>query len=177
MVVDPRHDHGFRIPRPDLSAKLGLPNACNACHADRSAEWAAATVEGWNGPRGRGFQNYAEAFHAAWANQANAGASPRSHPRPTPAFARASALGQRVSPANIDVARKGLADPDPLVRIGALDMLEAVPAAQAWQLVSPLLSDPVGGVRIRAALVARRRSTRQPAARRPRALRVRRPNS
>jgi len=33
MVVDVRHDHGFRIPRPDLSAKLGTPNACNDCHA------------------------------------------------------------------------------------------------------------------------------------------------
>ncbi|MGZ9112520.1 MAG: cytochrome c3 family protein [Rhodoplanes sp.] len=29
MVVDPRHDHSFRVPRPDLSAKLGTPNACN----------------------------------------------------------------------------------------------------------------------------------------------------
>ncbi|HXV31252.1 MAG TPA: multiheme c-type cytochrome, partial [Sinorhizobium sp.] len=94
MVVDPRHDHGFRIPRPDHSVKLGLPNACNACHADRSAEWAAATVEGWHGPRRKGFQNYAEAFHAAWANQANAGAllaAVASAPD-APAFARASAL-------------------------------------------------------------------------------------
>jgi hypothetical protein len=30
MVVDPRHDHSFRIPRPDLSASLGVPNACGA---------------------------------------------------------------------------------------------------------------------------------------------------
>ena len=41
MVVDPRHDHSMRIPRPDLSAKLGTPNACNGCHQDRSPEWAA----------------------------------------------------------------------------------------------------------------------------------------
>ncbi len=27
MVVDQRHDHSFRIPRPDQSAKLGTPNA------------------------------------------------------------------------------------------------------------------------------------------------------
>jgi hypothetical protein len=32
-----------------------------------------------------------------------------------------------VSPANVDVTRKSLADPDPMVRIGALDMLEGVP--------------------------------------------------
>src|SRR5262249_43171447 len=28
MVIDPRHDHSFRIPRPDLSVRLGTPNAC-----------------------------------------------------------------------------------------------------------------------------------------------------
>ena len=45
----------------------------------------------------------------------------------------------------------GLADPDPMVRIGALDMLESVPAGRIWPLASPLLADPVRGVRIRAA--------------------------
>ena len=64
MVVDRRHDHSLRIPRPDLSAKLGTPNACNDCHTDKSAEWAAAAVERWHGPDRKGFQNYAEAFHA-----------------------------------------------------------------------------------------------------------------
>jgi len=28
IVVDRRHDHSFRVPRPDLSARLGTPNAC-----------------------------------------------------------------------------------------------------------------------------------------------------
>lgn len=32
MDVDPRRDHSLRIPRPDLSIKLGTPNACVACH-------------------------------------------------------------------------------------------------------------------------------------------------
>ena len=32
MVVDPRHDHSMRIPRPDLSVAIGTPNACNNCH-------------------------------------------------------------------------------------------------------------------------------------------------
>ena len=31
MDVDPRRDHSFRIPRPDLSIKVGTPNACVAC--------------------------------------------------------------------------------------------------------------------------------------------------
>jgi tetratricopeptide (TPR) repeat protein len=32
MAVDPRRDHSFRIPRPDLSVQLGTPNACSGCH-------------------------------------------------------------------------------------------------------------------------------------------------
>jgi len=32
MDVDPRRDHSLRVPRPDLSVKLGTPNACTGCH-------------------------------------------------------------------------------------------------------------------------------------------------
>ena len=53
MVVDPRHDHSFRVPRPDVSAKLGTPNACNNCHRDQSPQWAAAAVERWLGQTGK----------------------------------------------------------------------------------------------------------------------------
>ena len=56
-------------------------------------------------------------------------------------------LAPSLSPANGNLARDGLSDPDPMVRIGALDMLENAPANQIWPLVSPLLSDPVRGVR------------------------------
>jgi predicted CXXCH cytochrome family protein len=155
MVVDKRHDHSLRIPRPDLSVKLGTPNACNDCHADKSAQWAADAIERWHGPDRKGFQNYAEAFQASWTGRADAAmllaavaASPTA-----PSIARASALQElhsRVSPANIDLARRGLADADPMVRIAALDMLDGLPGERIWPLVSPLLSDPSRGVRIRA---------------------------
>src|SRR3954447_10855169 len=69
MVVDQRHDHSFRVPRPDLSPRLGTPNACNDCHKDKPAEWAASAIERWQGPEQKGFQAYGEAFHAAWTNQ------------------------------------------------------------------------------------------------------------
>ena len=45
MVVDPRHDHSLRVPRPDLSVKFGTPNACNGCHTNRDARWAANASE------------------------------------------------------------------------------------------------------------------------------------
>jgi len=156
MVVDPRHDHSFRIPRPDLSVKLGTPNACNDCHSDKAPQWAAAAVENWFGPDRKGFQTYGTAFRASRADQADAAAllAVVAADRTAPAIARASALAElapRVSPANISAARGALTDPDPVVRIGALDLLENVPGGQIWPFVSPLLSDPVRGVRIRAA--------------------------
>jgi len=156
MVVDRRHDHSFRVPRPDLSVKLGTPNACNDCHRDKPAAWAAAAIETWHGPSRKGLQTYAEAFHASWTDQAEAAAllAIVASDRQAPAFARASALSElaeHLSPSNMRLARSGLSDPDPMVRIGALDMLQSVPAAQLWPLVSPLLSDSNRGVRIRAA--------------------------
>jgi predicted CXXCH cytochrome family protein len=174
MVVDRRHDHSFRIPRPDLSAKLGTPNACNDCHRDKTAESAASDVERWYGPTRKGFQNYAEAFHAAWSEKADTAAllAAVASDGNAPAFARASALAElapHVSPVNINLARSGLSDPDPMVRIGALDMLANVPASQLWPLVSPLLSDSNRGVRIRAAsLLAPVPTASQPAAERER---------
>jgi len=156
MAIDRRHDHSFRVPRPDLSVKLGTPNACNDCHADKDSKWAAAAVEAWFGPNRKGFQTYAPAFHASRRDQLDAAALLAAvvADRNVPAIARASALTElapRVSPSNIGMARGALGDPDPMVRIGALDMLESVPAGQIWPWASPLLADPVRGVRIRAA--------------------------
>ena len=65
MEIDKRHDHSLRIPRPDISVKLGTPNACNDCHRDKKPDWAASAVEQWFGPTRKGFQNYAEAFAAS----------------------------------------------------------------------------------------------------------------
>jgi predicted CXXCH cytochrome family protein len=170
MVVDRRHDHSFRVPRPDLSAQLGTPNACNDCHGDKTAQWAASAIERWHGPNRKGFQNYAEAFHAAWIERSDAAAllaQVAADPK-VPGVVRASALTElapHVSPVNIGLARAGLSDPDPMVRIGALDMLANVSAAQLWPLVSPLLSDSNRGVRIRAAaLLAAVPTASQPAA-------------
>jgi predicted CXXCH cytochrome family protein len=158
MIVDKRHDHSLRIPKPDISAKLGTPNACNNCHADKSAQWAADTVERWHGPTRKGFQNYAEAFQASWSDRSDAAAllaAVAGNPT-APAIARAGALSElhsRVSPANLELASKGLADPDPMVRIGAIDMLDGLPGNRIWPLVSPLLTDRSRGVRVRAVSV------------------------
>ena len=50
MGNDFRYDHTFRVPRPDLSVTYGTPNACNNCHQNKPASWAAAAVTKWYGP-------------------------------------------------------------------------------------------------------------------------------
>ena len=152
MVVDRRHDHSFRIPRPDLSIQFETPNGCNDCHRDKSAEWAAEKVAGWFGPQRHGYQTYAGAFRAAWTEKPDVQAllTAVASASDVPALARASALAELPAP-DVDLARRALADPDPMVRIGALEMLEPFPAERLWPLASPSLSDPIRGVRIRAA--------------------------
>jgi tetratricopeptide (TPR) repeat protein len=156
MVVDPRRDHGFRIPRPDQSAALATPNACNGCHAKRDAKWAAAQIERWTGRPPQGYQRYAQAF--AWAERGAAEAGPAlaqiAADRTHPAFARASAieaLAQYPSRAAVEAARAGLADPDPAVRRASVSTLAMLPPPQRLPLVAPLLGDPVRTVRLEAA--------------------------
>jgi Flp pilus assembly protein TadD len=154
MVVDARHDHSFRIPRPDISVKLGTPNACNDCHADKPSEWSAAAIERWHGPNRKGFQNYAAAFHSAWNDEADAAKllTAVAADGNAPAIARAGALselGTRATAATLNLARTAITDPDPMVRIGALDLLENAPLEQRWPIASPLLLDPIRSVRIR----------------------------
>ena len=50
MGVDDRRDHSFfRVPRPDLSAQFGVPNACVGCHQDQNDAWAAQQIRNRGG--------------------------------------------------------------------------------------------------------------------------------
>ena len=156
MVVDPRHDHSMRIPRPDLSVTLGTPNACNNCHADQSAEWAADQVRDWYGETPSGYQQYAGALAAARSGEPSAGRALADLVRDTatPAMARATALaelGPYLSAATLDVVALGLDADDPLLRVAALQALEPVPPDIRVRLAFPALKDPVRAVRIEAA--------------------------
>lgn len=156
MVVDPRHDHSMRIPRPDLSVRLGTPNACNNCHEDESPGWAAGQVRSWYGQAPGGFQSYAQALHDARHAQAHSADSLAALIRDTqtPAIARATALAQigpYLDAATVDVLTLGLSDTDPGVRAAAVAQLESVPAEMRVRLAFPMLEDPVRAVRIEAA--------------------------
>ena len=47
MARDPRRDHGFTIPDPQLTKELGIPNSCNRCHADKTTDWSITWMQEW----------------------------------------------------------------------------------------------------------------------------------
>ncbi len=155
MAVDLRHDHSFRIPRPDLSQALGTPNACTDCHTERNADWAAAAVATWYGAARAPRWHYGEALHAGRTGRADAEQQLMRavDDASVPAIARASAaalLASYLGPRSLPSLRRALADPDPLVRRGAAEALAALPAAERQALGLPLLRDPVRTVRLEA---------------------------
>jgi len=156
MVIDPRHDHSLRIPRPEETIAYGVPNACNDCHERESARWAAGQVREWYGDAPGGFQQFAGALASAEQGRARAAANLAAliDDRSQPDIIRATAahrLVEHPDPVIQSSLVQGLNDPDPLVRRGALTALELFPPEGRLQLAAPLLDDPVRIVRIEAA--------------------------
>jgi predicted CXXCH cytochrome family protein len=155
MQIQARPDHSLRVPRPDLTLKIGTPNACTGCHADKPAQWAADKVAQWYGPKRRQEPHYGEAFAAARAGKplahdalARLVADPQSSP-----VVRATALSSLRFDAGIGASERIQAtrDADPEVRAAAAESLEGLSAAQRLYALPTLLRDPVRAVRIAAA--------------------------
>jgi predicted CXXCH cytochrome family protein len=153
MVIDGRHDHGFSVPRPDLTAAIGTPNACGGCHGAQSPAWAAETIASWSGKTPRPHFGTAIAAgrrlaHAAGANLLRLIANEQE-----PAIARATALALLPAFAVdelVSAVRRTAVDRDPLVRAGAASAAAKLPAPMRPQLVRPLLDDPIRLVRLEA---------------------------
>ena len=157
MVVDARHDHSFRVPRPDLSAEVGSPDACTGCHPNRSQRWAADTIARWRGPRPAPREHFGAALHAGRAGAA--GAEQRlaalALDETRPAIARATALrllGDYLTPESLPALRAGVFAADPLLRLAAAEAGAALPPEERLGVLLALLRDPVFAVRSEAAL-------------------------
>ena len=156
MVVDPRHDHGFRVPRPDLAARTGSPDVCASCHQDKDPAWSGARIAEWYGPDRRREPVFGQALAAGRADLP--GAAQRlaqlAEDQKAPAIARATALAtleHRLDQNTLATVQHGLADQDPLVRLGAVASLDNVDPRLRAQLLLPLAADPVRAVRLNAA--------------------------
>jgi predicted CXXCH cytochrome family protein len=155
MVIDKRHDHSFRIPRPDLSHTTGAPNACQDCHINKTSLWAADAIKQWHGPNRKSFQDWGETFATARKGDpaARAGLIALINDPKKPAIIRATALDEVSRFPSQDAllsAEKALQDPAPLIRVAAIRVLAHKPAEQRIALLAPLLSDPVRAVRLEA---------------------------
>lgn len=154
MGNDPRHDHTFRVPRPDLSVQYGTPNACNKCHTDKSAQWAAAAVKKWYGPD-RAY-HFAEDLIPASKEDSNTikHAIRLINDTANPDIIKATALyylRNIFNQQSTAILLSELNHPNAQVRYQALRSLSNFPA-QVWQQkIYPLLSDSVRSVRIAAA--------------------------
>ena len=153
MQVDSRRDHGFRIPRPDLSVSLGTPNACTQCHDDRTAGWAAERAAEWWGTSPE--PHFAEALAAARAGerQAEGPLLEVAGSESLPGIVRATAVGalRAYGPAAFRAIEAATADPDPLVRAAAAGGLDRLRPRRRAAALAPLLADPIRAVRIAAA--------------------------
>ena len=153
MGIDYRPDHSFRIPRPDLTVEMSVPNACDRCHVDKPTQWSVDAVAKWYGQRYR--PHYGSILHAGRQRtpEAKTDLIKLADDRLYPVIVRATALGllRSYQGADVDEAhRKALIDEAPLMRQTAVSMLDAQPPPQLLPALVPMLYDPVQAVRIEA---------------------------
>jgi Tfp pilus assembly protein PilF len=156
MVVDPRRDHSIRIPRPDLSDKLGTPNACNQCHQDKSTQWATSYLRQWYGEGLLNRPHYGETF---WAGRQRYPEAQEELIRlggdnnvaPMVRATAISLLDGYPSASTNELLKKTVSDPDPLIRYATLTVVESADPELIRDLAIPRLTDPVKLVRLMAA--------------------------
>ena len=152
MVVHARHDHGFKVPRPDLTATLGTPNACATCHAGKPASFATEAYSRWWGHRRSEQPSWSQTI-AAGRSDPNAAAPALAAliaDRQQPGIVRATAisLAEGAFPQTVQAVAGALGDTDPLVRDAAVRALSGTDPAMRAQLLPRLTEDPVRTVRI-----------------------------
>ena len=152
MQRDPRHDHGFLRPDPLLTKELGIPNACDRCHADRGIEWQIAANERW----------YGAALDSRQRQRARAVSGAQKHASDAPDRLTALIASEDVpawkatllllaipwaeDPRVSAVAMAALSDSSPMVRSSAVQLAAA--GTSTRENIRTALHDPVRQVRI-----------------------------
>jgi predicted CXXCH cytochrome family protein len=144
MAVDSRRDHSLRVPRPDLSAALGVPNACARCHPNRAIRGVTPVRT----------LHYGQVFARARAGDSSMATELQrlvlAVDTALMVRATAASLLGSVTPTSSRVLEAALRHEQPLVRLGALQALDGAPASTRWAAASPLLADPIRAVRFAA---------------------------
>lgn len=154
MGNDIRHDHNFAVPRPDLSAKYNVPNACNSCHENETALWAAQNIEKWYGKERK--SHFAEdLILGSLQNEKSIEHLSKLLTDPqTPDIIRATSvhyLGGIFTRESFSLILKELHHPDPQTRYRAVMALLNFNTSEVSQQIQPLLIDKIRAVRVAAA--------------------------
>lgn len=163
MVVDPRRDHSMQVPRPDLSVKYGVPNACNQCHVkdEEDSAWAALRIAEWLGEARADEPHFADAFVEARGDQIDSIPLLRQVIETEKGYGpivrgtAAELLGGFADRSEVSqVLKKALHDRDALVRAGAVRGVAGATASEQIRLLSPIAAgDRSRLVRIEAARI------------------------
>jgi len=154
MGIHYRLDHSLRIPRPDLSVKIGTPNACNRCHVDKNNQWSVDAITKWYGPGRR--PHYGTVIDAGRKRTPEAKkdlirlAGDPLHP----VIVRSTALSLLTAypgEDTVQVFELALMDDEALVRRTAVQSIYLSGQRRHTEVIAPLLYDPVAAVRMEAA--------------------------
>jgi len=154
MGIDYRPDHSLRIPRPDLSGSIDVPNACNRCHLDESNAWSDQTITKWCGPGRR--PHYGTVIEAGRKGsvQAEEPLLKIAGDPLYPVIVRGTALSLLTTypgKKSQRVFELALIDDEAMIRQAAVNGLTVYDEKQMTGLLAPLLYDPVKAVRMETA--------------------------
>lgn len=154
MGNDLRHDHSFRVPRPDLSVTYGTPNACSNCHANQSNKVLANAVVKWYGPNRK--YHFADDLIPGSKLDENSEAhlTKLVEDKTVPDIIKATAifyLGSIQTQSSLNTILASIQSKDSQVRYRVLRSLANFPSSSWIAVVGPSLSDKVRAVRIAAA--------------------------
>lgn len=154
MVVDPRRDHSFRVPRPDLHEATNSPDACTSCHQNQSPAQAANTIQQWFGDLSRASQqgrpghdlpHYGVTLQAARNGDPEAldGLVELVNNEDTPDIVRATAVDALASfgPPAVPTLESALHDASSQVRAAAAPPFAQAPDSARIQQLMPLVDD------------------------------------
>ncbi len=154
MVIDWRADHSLRVPRPDLTAEIDVPNACtqSGCHDDRPLQWSIDAYRRWYGEARK--PHFGTTFAAA--RRGDASVQPElvrmANSDLYSPIVRATALellARTPRPDGIEALRTATVSDEALLRRTAAANLP-LQTSEDVERLAPLLSDPVKAVRMAA---------------------------
>ena len=154
MGIDYRPDHSFRVPRPDLTVALKVPNACNRCHRDKTAQWSAEWITKWYGTKSKPHYGTVMAAGRQGSPEAQADLIRTFRDDLLPPIVRSTALAllaHHPDPQLDQLFQQALLEPEAIIRQAAARHWNPADPQKLAAGCLPLLYDEVKAVRIEAA--------------------------